>query len=571
MIGRTVTFALALTFVAAFEAGAQTLSVGSVSARCGQTIQMPVTMSGASGLLALEFRLYYDASKLTLNSVVAGSLTSGFSLASNGGPGSVKVAMATGSGVSGSGSVAVASFTMAPAAEGESALALSEILVNDAPGSGSGGSVSIDCTQPPAAPAYLAPPNSASGLASPVTLSWSSVAGATAYRVSFGTDSTPPVVEETSGTSWSGSTATGTTYYWGVEALNVAGSSGVTQYWSFTTSGPFCAKPATPALSAPASVTSDADYALGWGTTAATDQYVLEESIDSAFTAPTRFTSQTPGATFRKTLESEATFYYRVRGRNTLEGCNVEGDFSPVVVVRVVPRPLIPAGSALLPVVGSAPGAFGSYFRTSVQLHNPGTSVRKGRIVFHTMATPATGSDPAYAFEIGPYSTVSFGDLLPQMGINSGLGSVDLLPDEGSELPLVVSRVFNDGGEKGTAGMTLMPMRLADALVAPSGGTMVTPTDPTKMRMNIGIRTLGTGATIKMVMRDKTGATVASRTVSYPPGYFVQQSADNLVEKPLPPDGSIAFAVDKGAAVIYGSTTDNTTQDTSVQFARSTD
>ena len=42
-----------------------------------------------------------------------------------------------------------------------------------------------------------------------------------------------------------------------------------------------------------------------------------------------------------------------------------------------------PIDSRILPVVGSTPGVGGSFFRTSVQLHNPTNAPMAGRIVFH--------------------------------------------------------------------------------------------------------------------------------------------------------------------------------------------
>ena len=89
---------------------------------------------------------------------------------------------------------------------------------------------------PPAAPILTSPANGASGVASPGTLSWQASSGATFYTVYFGTGSTPPLVAQTSATTYSpGSVRSGTTYYWSVAAVNSAGSTS-SATWSFETS-----------------------------------------------------------------------------------------------------------------------------------------------------------------------------------------------------------------------------------------------------------------------------------------------------------------------------------------------
>src|SRR5687767_11337264 len=62
---------------------------------------------------------------------------------------------------------------------------------------------------------------------------------------------------------------------------------------------------------------------------------------------------------------------------------------------NVTMPPPSPDPAAVVPVVGSTPGAFGSaFFRTSVQLHNPGTSAVRGRLVYHPQGSSGSPSDP---------------------------------------------------------------------------------------------------------------------------------------------------------------------------------
>ncbi len=90
----------------------------------------------------------------------------------------------------------------------------------------------------PAAPVLTSPANGATGVASGAQLSWNAVSGATSYDVYLGTSPTPPLVANSTTTSFSVgpklSLAAGTTFYWAIGARNLAGAT-VSPVWSFTT------------------------------------------------------------------------------------------------------------------------------------------------------------------------------------------------------------------------------------------------------------------------------------------------------------------------------------------------
>lgn len=87
---------------------------------------------------------------------------------------------------------------------------------------------------PPSAPADANPANGAGNVGTNPTLSWSSL-GATSYKVYFGTQSNPPLVNSNvTQDSYvpSGPLTNGSTYYWKIEAVNAYGST-VGSIWSF--------------------------------------------------------------------------------------------------------------------------------------------------------------------------------------------------------------------------------------------------------------------------------------------------------------------------------------------------
>jgi hypothetical protein len=116
--------------------------------------------------------------------------------------------------------------------------------------------------------------------------------------------------------------------------------------------------------------------------------------------------------------------------------------------------------------------------------------------------------------------------------------------------------------------MTLDPFVAGEMLMAPGSGVLVAPIDPARMRMNIGIRTLSSGADFTITVHDRSGAQTISKEVSYPATWFIQVPAETLLGAPLPADATVTITMNSGGAIIYGSITDNTTQDPSLQFAR---
>ena len=141
--------------------------------------------------------------------------------------------------------------------------------------------------------------------------------------------------------------------------------------------------------------------------------------------------------------------------------------------------------AAVVPVVGSTPGALGqAFFRTSVQLFNPGSIRMTGRLVYHPAGAPAMAGDPFLSYSLEPGETRAIGDLLPAMGL-TGLGSLDVFPDTGTATPFLLVRVFNDAGAGGTTGFVEEAIAPARALVAVETGFLISPPDTvTDMRMN---------------------------------------------------------------------------------------
>ncbi len=226
-----------------------------------------------------------------------------------------------------------------------------------------------------------------------------------------------------------------------------------------------------------------------------------------------------------------------------------------------------PAGDLrIIPGVGTLTGAFGSNFKTQVQLTNPGTSTIAGKIVFHPGGVSGNSSDPSLPYTLSIWQTVNFDDLLPAMGMATGLGSVDVVPTSGPA-PVVVARIFNDGGTAGTAGFSEPLFRPEKASQAGDSAVFIIPADLTNYRFNMGVRTLSQGVTATFTVWDSSGHLLNSVQKSFDPSFFLQaKGTDFLGIASLPANGSIGITITQGSAIFFAPTVDNRTQDSSTQF-----
>ncbi|HUJ13189.1 MAG TPA: hypothetical protein VL284_05290 [Thermoanaerobaculia bacterium] len=217
---------------------------------------------------------------------------------------------------------------------------------------------------------------------------------------------------------------------------------------------------------------------------------------------------------------------------------------------------------------GSLAGAFGSHFRTAMQITNRDSKVAAGTLVFHPAGTAGSASDPSLAYSVPANSVVSFTDVVQQMG-QSGLGSIDVISTSGSR-PLFTVRVFNDAGSAGSSGFTEEIVPLENVLHELDDAFITMPADPTNFRMNVGIRTLDAGATLQIFVVDANGSTLLQpvEKAAYPANYFEQPTLQQFINNVAPvPNGVVRIRVINGSAIVYATTTDNRTNDSSIDFA----
>ncbi|HET9831166.1 MAG TPA: hypothetical protein VFP91_05645, partial [Vicinamibacterales bacterium] len=166
----------------------------------------------------------------------------------------------------------------------------------------------------PGTPASPSPANSATGVTTTPTLSWTA-SGATSYDVAFGTTNPPPTVSTgQAGASYAPSALTaGTTYFWQIVARNSSGSTSG-PVWSFTTaSAP--QPPGAPGSPNPADTANGVSTspALTW-TAANATSYDVKFGTNNP--PPQVSTGQTTASYSVTGLTSGTTYFWQIVARN---------------------------------------------------------------------------------------------------------------------------------------------------------------------------------------------------------------------------------------------------------------
>jgi uncharacterized repeat protein (TIGR01451 family) len=251
-------------------------------------------------------------------------------------------------------------------------------------------------------PTLIAPANGAT-ITSPVTFSWSAIAGATSYKVfaSIGGASTQEI-GSTSNTSITLPVAAGNVS-WFVQALGIDNCS---QLVSATRTFTVCSAGVAPLLSVVGTSSSGQSYTVQWTDVAGVSTYELQESATEAFDNPTSFQVSGISRAFTKSTAAPTAFFYRVRA---LSACGQgPGPFSTPQRVVVVP---------VTPIDAQSPSA-------TVDINNK-------HVVVQTVFIPGQGAAiPFVASTDEPWLTVT-----PSSGILPAAGLTLSVSADPADLP----------------------------------------------------------------------------------------------------------------------------------------
>ena len=215
---------------------------------------------------------------------------------------------------------------------------------------------------------------------------------------------------------------------------------------------------------------------------------------------------------------------------------------------------------AIVPVVGSTPGAFGGQFRTAIELR--GAANEHGRIVFHPAGQVASDADPSIPYSFVDRRVIAHDDIVAVMG-RSGLGSLEIIPDADSidRIPEVSVRLYNDTS-MGTFGTYTAPVFPYDYLRPAS---MQVRMPDARFRVNVGIRTLA-ATTVQSIIRRADGRLDGLRTTSFPAGWMEMKSMTDFLGVALQPGDQVTLSY-SGAAIPFYTITENQTNDPTLVIA----
>lgn len=254
-------------------------------------------------------------------------------------------------------------------------------------------------------------------------------------------------------------------------------------------------------ITSPSSVASGEAWTLEWTPYPGANGYeVVTAFIDGSSSTVRRELVRQP----RVTLMQIVTVPQRIRATVTPLGAPTVCHESVVVEIRPDETLREMSRRTIVPVVASAPGAFGARFRSSLTLGNVSGAPVSGRLVFHPAGQPYSDDHPSMPFSVDPDDSVSWADVVSAMG-QEGIGSLDIIVDDASpessqrrrELVTVASMAINDEGQAifGANIPAYVPLEVSShELGGQSENWYMTVPDPgADGRVNIGWRTIDLG------------------------------------------------------------------------------
>jgi uncharacterized repeat protein (TIGR01451 family) len=298
-----------------------------------------------------------------------------------------------------------------------------------------------------AQPPSLTAPANGSTISSPVTFSWTAVAGATSYKVfaSIG-GATTQDIGTTTGTSIIFPIAGGSVV-WSVQALGVDNCNQLV-----SASGTFtvCAANTAPTLSVVGTSSAGQSYTVQW-TDTGVGTYELQEANNDAFLNPITFQVSGTSRAFTKNTATATAFFYRVR---SLSACNQgPGPYSIAQRVVIVP---------VAPISDQSPSA-------TVDINNK-------HVVVQTVFIPGQGSAlPFIASTDEPWLTVT-----PSNGILPAAGLTLSVSADPADLPngtFTATIILTFPGAPAKVGS----LDAKPAVTVPVSISVVTPVSPTNL------------------------------------------------------------------------------------------
>ena len=221
----------------------------------------------------------------------------------------------------------------------------------------------------------------------------------------------------------------------------------------------------------------------------------------------------------------------------------------------------------VIPAAGAAEGAFGASFKTDLFLSNPRSVRSAGRLVYHPEQTSGQSTDAAFPFIVDSHRSLTYPNFVKEKIGVTGKGSIDVYTTIGYEPPTVAARVYDDAAT-GTKGFTFDALTEREALQLFEFATLAVPSDASKFRINIGVRSLSAETQVEFQLYDSNGGNRTALTNTYAPDFYTQTDFRSLFGVDFQPGDTITVIIRRGAAFVYSSNVDNGSNDPSLQLAK---
>lgn len=228
-------------------------------------------------------------------------------------------------------------------------------------------------------------------------------------------------------------------------------------------------------------------------------------------------------------------------------------------VVRIDASDEVPAAGlhSIIPVVARLDGAHGSDFQTNMQLTNTEDFGVAGELLFHG----ADGMTRRATYTLAAHETIEYDNALAL--VIPGAATVDVRPISGPA-PRIITRIFDRSRNNDATGAIIEQVPVEDALRTGDRAVLIGSNDAQIARTNVGIRALE-DSIVRWTLRRADGDEAAVIGHGYTANQLAQYSISALFGVPSMSNDSIHVEVVSGSAIVYASTVNNVTQESSWQ------
>lgn len=306
-------------------------------------------------------------------------------------------------------------------------------------------------------------------------------------------------------------------------------------------------------------IPSGESYTIDLSATEGADEVRIDESRDGRFEHPLRSITWTPGEpepVFMHLTMNDQPLAYRITRMNDADRGFQPCTYYDHLTIQADRKIRDAFRRSVVPLVRRSGGADEASIVTSLTLYNPHQrEALSGSIIYRAAGVEGTTRDPAIRYSIAHGHRQSFPDLLLDLGVREGVGSLDIVPDDRSPdwLPVTDIRIRNVGADGASGGMAVPQVRVADFAAKSAVTIPVPPADVA--RISVGVRTWDSGGTLTVHVDDPKQ--LRDVDVKLPPTYTQLTSIDDLVGFHV--EAPATIVINATGAVVFGVETDSAT------------